>query len=62
MANCGPHTNGSQFLITLRALPSLDSKHVAFGRVVSGLAVLARIDRCPTLNQRPRDPVRDDDA
>ena len=45
MANKGPDTNGSQFFLTLRAVPRLDFLHGVFGRVVRGLDVLPRIER-----------------
>ena len=41
MANSGANKNGSQFFVCLKRMPSLNGKHVAFGRVVSGLRVRA---------------------
>lgn len=44
MANSGKNSNTSQFFFTLAPAPQCDGKHVVFGRVTSGLDVLARID------------------
>lgn len=44
MANNGPNSNSSQFLIVLRARPELDRKHVVFGRVMSGMSVIDRVE------------------
>lgn len=45
MANSGPDTNGSQFFLTLRETNRLNYLHSVFGRVVSGLEVLPRIEQ-----------------
>jgi len=43
MANVGPNTNGSRFLITLRAMPSLNGRNPVFGKVVEGMKVVRSI-------------------
>jgi len=57
MANQGPHTNASQFYITMKALPTWDHKFVAFGRVIEGMRVLKIIEKAATTNDRPNDPI-----
>jgi peptidylprolyl isomerase len=48
MANSGPNTNSSQFFITLGRAAHLNRKHVVFGRVVKGLAVLKQLEALGT--------------
>ena len=48
MANAGPNTNGSQFFLTTVPTPHLDGKHVVFGQIVSGKAVVRQVENSRT--------------
>jgi cyclophilin family peptidyl-prolyl cis-trans isomerase len=45
MAHAGRDTGGSQFFLTFLPTPHLNGKHTAFGRVIEGMDVLARLQR-----------------
>lgn len=46
MANSGPNTNGSQFFICTTQTPHLNGRHVVFGKIVSGMEVMYKMERC----------------
>ena len=60
MASKGPHTNASQWFVTLAPLPWLNTKAVAFGRVVRGIKHFQTINAVECVNERPEDPVKVD--
>ncbi|KNH05653.1 Chain A Cyclophilin [Perkinsela sp. CCAP 1560/4] len=57
MANAGPNTNGSQFFICTADTPWLDGKHVVFGKLVEGSAVLKMMEQQGSGNGTTRQKV-----
>jgi cyclophilin family peptidyl-prolyl cis-trans isomerase len=66
MANTGrPHSGGSQFFINTEHNDSLDwfspgpSRHPVFGKVITGMEIVRKIERTPTDgDDRPKTPVK----
>lgn len=56
MAHAGRDTGGSQFFITFVPTGHLDGRHTAFGRVIKGFDVLAKLQRRDPEGPRPPEP------
>jgi len=51
MANSGPHTNGSQFFITVIETVNLNGGYSIFGKVVEGMDVVNKIKKDDVMNK-----------
>ncbi|KAL0402906.1 UNVERIFIED_CONTAM: Peptidyl-prolyl cis-trans isomerase CYP19-4 [Sesamum radiatum] len=57
MANSGPDSNGSQFFITTVTTSWLDGRHVVFGKVLSGMDVMRKIEAEGNQSGAPKSTV-----
>ncbi len=56
-ANAGPRTDGSQFFITFKEVPSLDGLHTVYGEVVEGVGTLRTLESYGTKTGKPQKVV-----
>jgi cyclophilin family peptidyl-prolyl cis-trans isomerase len=56
MAHAGRDTGGSQFFLTFLPTSHLNGRHTAFGRVIEGMDVLARLQRIDPMGDASKAP------
>ncbi|CAH6719679.1 peptidyl-prolyl cis-trans isomerase [[Candida] jaroonii] len=57
MANTGPNTNGSQFMVTTTVCSWLDNRHVVVGEVIEGFDIVEQIKSYGSDNGIPKTSI-----
>jgi len=62
MANNGPDTNNSQFMVTFQETPWLDGYHVVVGELVEGEEVLKEVESAGSRDGKTKDTIKIEDC
>ncbi|WP_371188339.1 peptidylprolyl isomerase [Thalassotalea maritima] len=58
MANAGPGSDGSQFFITFEDTKFLDGRHTVFGKVITGMETLKKIEALGSPRGKPQKEIK----
>ena len=58
MVSAGVDTNASQFVVTTKAMPHLNGRHVAFGKVIEGMEVINEMTKIFSVKGKPLAEVK----
>lgn len=57
MTSNGPNTSSSQFMITLKKIPSFNNKQLIFGEIIEGMEIVKKISLTQTNGVMPKEQI-----